>query len=155
MSGSPWNFLRFMADRGSRRTTTGSFSFFLYAAQPSTPWCIRGWMVSAVFPYFCRHFSASFPYSNPISRKRSSETGIDWGIYEHFAVIFPPAFRTFAMLFKNPGWSAKSLKERWLGVCRRISAAFPSFFRTFATPFPYFEIGTGFAFPPFCHQISV
>lgn len=112
MSGSPWNFLRFMADRGSRRTTTGSFSFFSVRCAAKHPLMYPQLNGFRRFPYFCRHFSASFPYSNPISRKRSSETGIDWGIYEHFAVIFPPAFRTFAMLFKNPGWSAKSLKER-------------------------------------------
>ena len=111
-------------------------------------------MVSAVFPHSCRHFSVSFPYSNPVSKRRPAETGIDWGIYEHFAVIFPPAFRTFATLFKNSECPANSLKEKRFGVCRRISAAFPLFFYTFAILFPYSRIMMRLAFPYVFHRFS-
>ena len=57
MSGSPWNFLRFMADRGSRRTTTGRFRFFCTLRSQAPP------DVSAAewFPPFFHISAAIFP----------------------------------------------------------------------------------------------
>lgn len=64
------------------------------------------------FSIFLPPFFRLFSVFQPCFKEAFFGNWIDWGIYEYFAVIFPPAFRTFTMLFKNPGWSAKPLKER-------------------------------------------
>lgn len=78
-------------------------------------WLGQDWAISAGLPSLCRTYSTGLPYFRFFFKAYSCESGSKLRNLWFSAVLFPPSFRPFAVLIKEPGSSENLLKGRKLG----------------------------------------